>query len=90
MSADGGPLAGFAVGVTAACRHEELAALLERRGARVVRAPAIRPVPPSDDTELLNATTACLGGRLDCAVVTTAVGFRRGWRPRTAGACVRI
>lgn len=36
-------LAGFTIGVTATRRREEFAALLERRGARVVRAPAIRP-----------------------------------------------
>jgi uroporphyrinogen-III synthase len=42
------PLAGFTVGVTAARRREELSALLERRGARVVHAPAIR-LPPAED-----------------------------------------
>ncbi|WP_131741582.1 uroporphyrinogen-III synthase [Actinomadura roseirufa] len=70
------PLAGFAVGVTAARRHEELAALLERRGARVVHAPAIRLVPLADDTGLLAATRACLGAPLDHVVVTTGIGFR--------------
>ena len=38
-------LAGFTVGVTADRRRDELAALLERRGARVVLAPALRIVP---------------------------------------------
>ncbi len=38
-------LAGFTIGVTATRRREEFSALLERRGARVVRAPAIRLVP---------------------------------------------
>ncbi|MEV1204881.1 uroporphyrinogen-III synthase, partial [Microbispora rosea] len=42
-------LAGFTIGVTATRRSEELAALLERRGARVVRAPAIRIVPLAED-----------------------------------------
>jgi uroporphyrinogen-III synthase len=77
---DGGPdtepLAGFAVGVTAARRHEELAALLERRGARVVHAPAIRLVPLSDDAELLRVTQDCIARPLDYAVVTTGIGFR--------------
>jgi uroporphyrinogen-III synthase len=59
------PLAGFTVGVTAARRREELSSLLERRGARVVYAPAIRLVPLADDTELL-----------DDVIVTTGVGFR--------------
>ena len=45
-------LAGFTVGVTADRRRDELAALLERRGARVVLAPALRIVPLADDTEL--------------------------------------
>ncbi|WP_119732067.1 MULTISPECIES: uroporphyrinogen-III synthase [Thermomonospora] len=76
MNTDSEPLAGFAVGVTAARRHEELAALLERRGARVVHAPAIRLVPLSDDAELLQATTTCIGERLDYVVVTTGIGFR--------------
>lgn len=71
-----GPLAGFAVGVTAARRHEELATLLERRGARVVAAPAIRLVPLADDAELLEATRAVAAGPLDHLVVTTGIGFR--------------
>ncbi|MFI0408827.1 uroporphyrinogen-III synthase [Actinomadura sp. 3N508] len=56
------PLAGFAVGVTAARRHEELAALLERRGARVVLAPAVRLAPLAGDAGLLAATRAFAAG----------------------------
>ena len=52
------PLAGYTVAVTAARRREELGALLDRRGARVVYAPAIRIVPLSDDAELVAATLA--------------------------------
>jgi uroporphyrinogen-III synthase len=70
------PLAGFTVGVTAARRHEELSALLERRGARVVSAPAIRLVPLSDDSVLLAATRAMLSRPVDDVVVTTAIGLR--------------
>ncbi len=55
------PLAGYTVAVTAARRREELGALLDRRGARVVYAPAIRIVPLADDTELVAATRAVLG-----------------------------
>lgn len=73
---DGEPLAGFAVGVTAARRHEELATLLERRGARVVLAPAIRLIPLADDAELLHATEDCIARPLDHVVVTTGIGFR--------------
>ncbi|MBE1536450.1 uroporphyrinogen-III synthase [Actinomadura algeriensis] len=76
MSAAGDALAGFAVGVTAARRQEELATLLERRGARVVLAPAIRLVPLADDAGLLEATRACLAAPLDHVVVTTGIGFR--------------
>jgi uroporphyrinogen-III synthase len=78
------PLAGYTVGVTAARRREELAALLERRGARVVGAPAIRIVPLADDTELLAATRSCLDGPLDAVVVTTGIGFR-GWMEAADG-----
>jgi uroporphyrinogen-III synthase len=70
------PLAGFTVGVTAARRREELSALLERRGARVVYAPAIRLVPLADDTELLDATREILARPVDDVIVTSAVGFR--------------
>lgn len=72
------PLAGFTVGVTAARRADELAALLERRGAAVVRAPALRIVPLPDDTELLAATKQLLDDAPDVVVATTAIGFR-GW-----------
>jgi uroporphyrinogen-III synthase len=88
--ADAEPLAGFAVGVTAARRNEELASLLERRGARVVHAPAIRLVPLSDDAELLGATKACVAEPPDVVFVTTGIGFRawletaEGWDLREA------
>ena len=42
---DHGPMAGFTVGVTAARRADELGALLQRRGAAVLHAPALRIVP---------------------------------------------
>ncbi len=72
------PLAGYTVAVTAARRKEELGALLERRGARVVHAPAIRIVPLADDTELVAATREVLSRPVDLAIATTGVGFR-GW-----------
>jgi uroporphyrinogen-III synthase len=76
--ADPLPLAGYTVAVTAARRKEELGALLDRRGARVVYAPAIRIVPLSDDAELVAATRAVLERPVDLVVATTGVGFR-GW-----------
>ncbi|MFJ8044940.1 uroporphyrinogen-III synthase [Kitasatospora sp. NPDC096147] len=72
------PLAGFTVGITAARRSEELATLLQRRGAAVQRAAALRIVPLPDDTELLAATRALVADPPDVAVATTGIGFR-GW-----------
>ncbi|MFF4100287.1 uroporphyrinogen-III synthase [Streptomyces sp. NPDC001903] len=73
-----GPLAGFTVGVTAARRADELIALLRRRGATVVHAPALRIVPLADDSELLAATKELIHCAPDTVVATTAIGFR-GW-----------
>ncbi|QIP86245.1 uroporphyrinogen-III synthase [Streptomyces sp. Tu 2975] len=73
-----GPLAGFTVGVTAARRADELGALLQRRGAAVLHAPALRIVPLADDTELLAATKELIDHTPDVVVATTAIGFR-GW-----------
>ncbi|MEV5435816.1 uroporphyrinogen-III synthase [Streptomyces sp. NPDC052682] len=75
---DHGPLAGFTVGVTAARRADELGALLQRRGAAVLHAPALRIVPLADDSELLAATKEILRQVPDIVVATTAIGFR-GW-----------
>lgn len=73
-----GPLAGFTVGVTAARRADELGALLQRRGAAVLHAPALRIVPLADDSELLAATKDLFDQAPDIVVATTAIGFR-GW-----------
>ncbi|MER6110095.1 uroporphyrinogen-III synthase [Streptomyces hirsutus] len=73
-----GPLAGFTVGVTAARRADELGTLLQRRGAAVLHAPALRIVQLADDSELLAATKEIIGQAPDIAVATTAIGFR-GW-----------
>jgi uroporphyrinogen-III synthase len=83
VSGNGGPeavapLAGFTVGVTAARRADELAALLERRGAAVLRAPVLRIVQLPDDAELLATTKQLLDDAPDIVVATTAIGFR-GW-----------
>ncbi|WP_432119315.1 uroporphyrinogen-III synthase [Streptomyces sp. bgisy032] len=75
---DHGPLAGFTVGVTAARRADELGALLQRRGAVVLHAPALRIVPLADDSELLDATKELIRQVPDIVVATTAIGFR-GW-----------
>jgi uroporphyrinogen-III synthase len=75
---DVAPLAGYTVGVTAARRAEELSALLQRKGATVVHAPAIRIVPLTDDTELHAATSRLVTEPVDVVVATTGIGFR-GW-----------
>ncbi|MEV6959634.1 uroporphyrinogen-III synthase [Streptomyces sp. NPDC051207] len=75
---DHGPLAGFTVGVTAARRADELGTLLQRRGAAVLHAPALRIVQLADDSELLAATKEIIDQAPDIVVATTAIGFR-GW-----------
>ncbi|HVV21639.1 MAG TPA: uroporphyrinogen-III synthase [Pseudonocardiaceae bacterium] len=76
--ADLPPLSGYTIGVTAARRADEFGALLERRGATVVHAPAIRIVPLADDTELFAATRTVIAEPVDVVVATTGIGFR-GW-----------
>ncbi len=77
-SAEGLPLTGFTVGITAARRAEEFAALLERRGAGVLHAAAIRIIPLVDDEQLRHATEAVLADPPDVMITTTGIGFR-GW-----------
>jgi uroporphyrinogen-III synthase len=77
-------LAGFTIGITADRRREELAALLQRRGARVVMAPALRIVPLADDTELRGATLACLDHPPDVVIANTGIGMR-GWLEAAEG-----
>lgn len=72
------PLAGFTVGVTAARRAEDFAALLTRKGAAVLHAPAIKIIPLADDAELQRATQAVVQQPPDVVVATTGIGFR-GW-----------
>ena len=71
-------LAGYTIGVTADRRRDELAALLEQRGARVVLAPALRSVPLADDPQLRAATHAVIDSPPDIVVATSDTGLR-GW-----------
>jgi uroporphyrinogen-III synthase len=71
-------LSGYTIGVTSDRRRDELAGLLESRGARVVLAPALRIVPIADDAELKAATRACLDTPPDIVLVNTGIGMR-GW-----------
>ncbi|GAA3757874.1 hypothetical protein GCM10023082_60830 [Streptomyces tremellae] len=84
MAEQSAPLTGFTVGVTAARRAEDQAALIRRRGAEVVLAPALRTVPLADDTRLRAATRDLVALPPDTVVATTAVGFR-GWLQAAAG-----
>jgi uroporphyrinogen-III synthase len=83
-SGPGRALFGFTVGVTADRRRDELTALLRRRGARVVEAPAVSIVPLADDAVLHAATERCLSAPLDYVVATTGVGWR-GWMSAAQG-----
>lgn len=70
------PLAGFRIGVTAARRAEEQITLLERRGARVVHAPALSLDPNHiDEVALRAATEDVLARPVDIFVATTGIGL---------------
>jgi uroporphyrinogen-III synthase len=78
------PLCGFTVAVTADRRRDELAALLERRGARVVLAPALRIVPLGDDVDLRATTLSLVDSPPDVVVACTGIGLR-GWLEAAEG-----
>src|SRR4029079_2274358 len=73
-----GRLAGFTIAITAARRAQEVGAALERQGATVQYAPAVRIVPLADDTQLRGTTQQVLARGVDIVVATTGIGFR-GW-----------
>jgi uroporphyrinogen-III synthase len=74
---DDQPLAGFRIGVTAARKVEEQVVLLERRGARVERAPALSLDPNHVDVEDLRAATADVVSRhVDLFIATTGIGMK--------------
>jgi uroporphyrinogen-III synthase len=76
-TAEAQPLAGFRIGITAARKAEEQVALLERRGAGVVWAPALSAEPNHvDDASLRAATEAVLAEPVDMLLATTGVGMR--------------
>ncbi|RNL81834.1 uroporphyrinogen-III synthase [Halostreptopolyspora alba] len=72
------PLAGFTVAVTAARRADEMCALLRRKGAEVIAAPALRIIPLADDERLATASRELIDRPADIVVTTTGIGFR-GW-----------
>ena len=73
-----GRLAGFTVAITASRRAQEFGAALERQGATVQYAPAVRIVPLADDTRLRETTERVVARGVDIVVATTGIGFR-GW-----------
>lgn len=77
MAADvKGALAGLTMVITADRRKGDLAAALERHGARAVHAPAVSTIPHLDDAQLIADTRALLANPPDIVVVTTGIGFR--------------
>ncbi|HSV39199.1 MAG TPA: uroporphyrinogen-III synthase [Nocardioidaceae bacterium] len=70
---------GYRVGITSARKIEELAGLLERRGATVESAPVLSIGTGGIDEESLKAATkAVIESQVDVFVATTGVGIR-GW-----------
>lgn len=70
-------LAGFRVGVTSDRRSEDLIAALERRGAQVLHAPALRIAPNDLDAPLLFETRELIAARPEVVMITTGYGMRR-------------
>ena len=70
-------LAGFRIGVTSDRRSEDLISALERRGAVVLHAPAMKIAPVEEDHLLMQDTAAILHARPDITLITTAYGMRR-------------
>lgn len=74
----GTPLLGCVILITADRRSAELGAALERRGARVVHAPALTIEPHIGDEALIAQTLQVIATPPDVVVATTGVGFH-GW-----------
>ncbi|ALV44596.1 uroporphyrinogen III synthetase [Arthrobacter alpinus] len=71
------PLRGFRIGVTAHRRAGDLIEALERKGATVMHAPALKIAPVEDDEALRAETAAVIAAAPDVVMVTTAYGMRR-------------
>lgn len=69
-----GALAGWRVVTFESRRAEELARMLERHGASVSRAPALREIPIEESPAALEMLTALEEGRVDVTVLLTGVG----------------
>lgn len=71
------PLRGFRIGVTAHRRADDLIEALQRRGAQVLHAPALKIAPVEDDDTLRAETAAVIAAAPELVLVTTAYGMRR-------------
>jgi uroporphyrinogen-III synthase len=71
-----GDLAGLEVVSFEARRAAELATMLGRHGARVMRAPALREAPLGENAAALAAARRLAAGTLDAVVLLTGVGTR--------------
>src|SRR5438132_7512499 len=71
------PLEGFRIGVTSHRRSRDLIEALERRGAEVLHAPALKIAPVQEDMKLIEDTRAIIAARPDICIATTAYGMRR-------------
>lgn len=70
-------LRGFRIGVTSDRRSGDLIAALERRGAQVLHAPALRIAPNDQDATLVRDTRELIRIRPEVVLVTTGYGIRR-------------
>jgi uroporphyrinogen-III synthase len=70
-------LRGFRIGVTSDRRSGDLIAALERRGAHVVHAPALKIAPHDQDRQLISETQEVIRSRPELVLITTGYGMRR-------------
>ncbi len=70
-------LRGFRIGVTSDRRSADLISALERRGAQVLHAPALRIAPLDTDGVLVGQTAELIADPPDVVLVTTGYGMRR-------------
>ncbi len=70
-------LQGFRIGVTSDRRSSDLIAALQRRGAHVVHAPALKIAPHDQDRQLIAETQELIRDRPQLVLITTGYGMRR-------------
>ncbi|MBA3528224.1 MAG: uroporphyrinogen-III synthase, partial [Propionibacteriaceae bacterium] len=70
-------LRGFRIGVTSDRRSADLISALQRRGAQVMHAPALKIADNDQDDLLVNETRDVIAARPDIVLVTTGYGMRR-------------